>query len=75
VSALSDPRVKWLRCRCCARRFRNDKWIVEKVIDHMESVHPTEVYGFWREAGLLQEQAEEQLAALAAQKEEIGGVR
>jgi len=48
---------------------------VEKVIDHMESVHPTEVYGFWREAGLLQEQAEEQLAALAAQKEEIGGVR
>ncbi len=67
MSALSDPRVKWLRCRCCTRRFRNDTWIVEKVIDHMESAHPSKVYGFWREFELLREQAERELAALEMQ--------
>ncbi len=61
------PASKWVRCRCCTRRFRNDKWIVEKVIGHMERAHPTEVYGFWREAGLLQEQAERELAELEAE--------
>ena len=66
VSALSDPRVKWLRCRVCERRFRNTPDAAERIVDHMETEHPAEVYTFWQEFVLLLKQAERELAGMEA---------
>jgi hypothetical protein len=64
MSALSDPRVKFLRCRVCGRRFRNTDYAVERIVNHMEMRHAYEVLGFWQEFALLLKQAERELVEM-----------
>jgi len=64
MEAISDPRTKFLRCRICRQRFRNDKLALERLVNHIELKHPYAVLSFWREVELAEDQAQRDLAAM-----------
>ncbi len=68
LDAVSDPRTKFLRCRVCGRRFRNDGRVLERLYDHLEARHPCDVYGFWHEVELAEGQAARELATIKEAK-------
>ncbi len=38
-----------VKCRICGKKFADSKWVVERVIDHIESRHPQEALSFMTE--------------------------
>ena len=68
MKAISDSRTKFLRCRICRQRFRNDKLALERLVGHLESKHPYNVLSFWREVELAEDQARRDRAAMESDR-------